>query len=65
MKSLILKIFFLFVVLVINISAKNIDSITNSHWETLHLYHGENQKQVLLLLMITMWSLSLVEDMNG
>ena len=44
MKSLILKIFFLFVVLVINISAKNIDSITNSHWETLHLYHGENQK---------------------
>lgn len=44
MKRFVLKVFLLSIVLVINISAKNIDSITNSNWQTLHLYYGENQR---------------------
>ncbi len=39
----------IFVILILlgvnlNLQAKDISSITNSNWETLHLYHGENQR---------------------
>ena len=45
MKNLGLKLFILIVLLSgINIFAKDISSVTNSNWETLHLYHGENQR---------------------
>ena len=45
MKNLGLKLFILIVLLSgINIFAKDINSISNSNWETLHLYHGENQR---------------------
>ena len=44
MKRFVLKVFLLSIILVINVSAKNIDSIANSNWQTLHLYHGENQR---------------------
>ncbi len=45
MKNLSLKLFILiFLLFGINIFAKDINSITNSNWETLHLYHGENQR---------------------
>ncbi|MDD4330440.1 MAG: outer membrane protein OmpK [Aliarcobacter sp.] len=45
MRKLALKLFALiFIISGINIFAKDISSVTNSNWETLHLYHGENQK---------------------
>ena len=45
MKNLGLKLFILiFLLSGINIFAKDINSISNSNWETLHLYHGENQR---------------------
>lgn len=46
MKNLGLKLFILIFFLLsgINIFAKDINSISNSNWETLHLYHGENQR---------------------
>ena len=45
MRKLALKLFVLiFIISGTNIFAKDISSITNSNWETLHLYHGENQK---------------------
>lgn len=39
----------IFVILILlgvnlNLQAKDISSIANSNWETLHLYHGENQR---------------------
>lgn len=33
-----------FVLFGINSFARDLNSISNSNWETLHLYHGENQK---------------------
>ena len=33
-----------FVLFGINSFAKDLNSISNSNWETLHLYHGENQR---------------------
>ena len=66
MKNLGLKLFILIVLLSgINIFAKDINSISNSNWETLHLYHGENQRGGPFALMILMWNLSLVEDTIG
>lgn len=46
MMKLTYKLFVLFTIIVVNNSAfaKDISSITNSNWETLHLYHGENQR---------------------
>ena len=46
MRNLAFKLFILFTIIVVNNSAfaKDISSITNSNWETLHLYHGENQR---------------------
>ena len=45
MKNKSLKLIILaFVLFVTNIFAKDINSISNSNWETLHLYHGENQR---------------------
>ena len=47
MKNLILKLFSVIIVmmgLTISSYAKDINSISNSNWETLHLYHGENQR---------------------
>ena len=45
MRKWALKLFALiFIISGTNIFAKDISSITNSNWETLHLYHGENQK---------------------
>jgi len=45
MRKWALKLFILvFLISGINIFAKDISSITNSNWETLHLYHGENQR---------------------
>ena len=45
MKQLVLKLIILvFITSGINIFAKDISSVTNSNWETLHLYYGENQK---------------------
>ena len=45
MRKLALNLFVLiFIISGINIFAKDISSVTNSNWETLHLYHGENQK---------------------
>ncbi len=46
MKNLAFKLFILFTIIVVNNSAfaKDIGAITNSNWETLHLYHGENQR---------------------
>jgi hypothetical protein len=45
MKNLTLK-FFITIVTMFGISvnsfAKDIGSISNSNWETLHLYHGKN-----------------------
>ena len=45
-RNLAFKLFILFTIIVVNNSAfaKDISSITNSNWETLHLYHGENQR---------------------
>ena len=44
MKKFILKATTLVLLLGANIFAKAIGSISNSNWETLHLYHGENQR---------------------
>ena len=44
MKKFILKATTLVLLLGANIFAKDIGSISNSNWETLHLYHGENQR---------------------
>ena len=45
MRKLALNLFVLiFIISGINIFAKDISSVTNSNWETLHLYHGENQR---------------------
>lgn len=66
-RNLAFKLFILFTIIVVNNSAfaKDISSITNSNWETLHLYHGENQRGDLMPLMTLMLNLSLVEDMSG
>ena len=47
MKNLILKLFTAIIVILgfnANSFAKDISTISNSNWETLHLYHGENQR---------------------
>jgi nucleoside-specific channel-forming protein len=44
MKNLFFKIVLLTIFLFINVSAKDINDITNSQWATLHLYKGENQR---------------------
>ena len=44
MKKFILKATAFAFLLGANIFAKDIGSISNSNWETLHLYHGENQR---------------------
>ncbi len=66
MKQLVLKLIVLvFITSGINIFAKDINSISNSQWANLHLYHGENQRGGPFALMILMWNLSLVEDTIG
>ena len=47
MKNKISNSIFIILILLginLNLQAKDISSITNSNWETLHLYHGENQR---------------------
>lgn len=47
MKNFSLKLFVIMAMIVgisANSFAKDIGSISNSNWETLHLYHGENQR---------------------